>query len=61
MFFFLQPEGIPTSFTEPVFVDFGTTQSPLTKEFTFGYPKDLLVSGSVRAQLTATGKLQNQG
>ena len=51
----LQPEGIPTSFNEPVVIDFGSEQGTKTKDFIFGYPKNKLVEGSVRAQLTATG------
>ncbi|XP_038068453.1 CD109 antigen-like isoform X2 [Patiria miniata] len=53
----VEPEGIPTSFSEPVFIDFNTTQGRLSKDFTFGFPKDLLVAGSVRAQLTVTGDI----
>ncbi|XP_022083908.1 CD109 antigen-like isoform X2 [Acanthaster planci] len=53
----VEPEGIPTSFSEPVFIDFNSTQGTLSKEFTFGFPKDLLIPGSVRAQLTVTGDI----
>ncbi len=53
----VEPEGIPTSFNEPLFVDFGSEQGTVSKDFTFGYPKDQLVDGSVRAQLTATGDI----
>ncbi|XP_071785161.1 CD109 antigen-like isoform X2 [Asterias amurensis] len=53
----VEPEGIPTSFNEPVVIDFGSDQGTKTKYFIFGYPKDKLVDGSVRAQLTATGDI----
>ncbi|XP_071786205.1 CD109 antigen-like isoform X2 [Asterias amurensis] len=53
----VEPEGIPTSFNEPVVIDFGSEQGTKTKDFIFGYPKDKLVDGSVRAQLTATGDI----
>ncbi|XP_033626083.1 CD109 antigen-like isoform X2 [Asterias rubens] len=53
----VEPEGIPTSFNEPVVIDFGSEQGTKTKDFIFGYPKNKLVEGSVRAQLTATGDI----